>query len=60
MFVYIVVIYFWVFKFLLVDLCVRESSATCFVERSKEEEKTNHTDHVEDKEYQTEIMFVGF
>uniref|UniRef100_A0A2N9FEN5 Uncharacterized protein n=1 Tax=Fagus sylvatica TaxID=28930 RepID=A0A2N9FEN5_FAGSY len=36
-----------------------ESSAACFVEREEEEEKANDTGHVQVKENQNEVLFVG-
>lgn len=38
---------------------VGSSSAACFVERAEEEEKTNDTGHVQVKENQNEVLFVG-
>jgi len=44
---------------LFVDMCVGSSSAACFVERAEEEEKANDTGHVQVKENQNEVLFVG-
>lgn len=41
-------------------MCSGESSAACFIERAEEEEKANDTGHVQDKENQNEVFFVGF
>lgn len=35
------------------------SSAACFVQRAKEEEKANDTSHVQVKENENEAIFVG-
>jgi hypothetical protein len=44
---------------LFVYICVGSSSAACFVERAEEEEKANDTGHVQVKENQNEVLFVG-
>ena len=57
--VWLIHVKYWNSKFLLVDMCVGESSAH-FRREIWREGETNDTDHVQDIENQNEIVFVDF